>query len=82
VVAWYFFDTRDDGITLADEVGLEVADFESVKELAAKGLAELAVDVLPQSTERCLGVDVRDQQSRPVLTSELTFQARVIWPVD
>jgi hypothetical protein len=74
---WYYFDTRDDGEVVTDDVGLEVADLETVKEIAAKGLAEIAVDVLPGSSERCLGVDVRDVDSRPVLTTELTFKARV-----
>jgi hypothetical protein len=49
-----------------------------VKILAAKGLAELALDVLPGVSERCLGIDVRDSASNPVLTTELTFQARVL----
>jgi hypothetical protein len=75
---WYFFDSRDDGVVVTDDVGLEVADLDTVKVLAAKGLAELALEVLPGATQRCLGIDVRDKQSIPVLTTELTFQARVL----
>ena len=74
----YYFDTRDDGEVVTDDVGLEVADLETVKVIAAKGLAEMAVDVLPGSSERCLGIEVRDVQSQPVLTTELTFKARVL----
>ena len=77
-MAWYFFDSRDDGEVVVDDVGLEVAGLEAVKVLAAKGLAELALDVLPGTSERCLGIDVRDNDSQPVLTTELTFQARVL----
>ena len=77
-MAWYFFDSRDDGEVVVDDVGIEVATLEAVKVLAAKGLAELAVDMLPGSSERCLGIDVRDRASKPVLTTELTFQARVL----
>ena len=75
---WYYFDSRDDGEVVVDDIGLEVADLETVKNLAAKGLAELALEVLPGSTERCLGIDVRDERSLPVLTTELIFKARVL----
>ena len=77
-MAWYYFDSRDDDKVITDDVGLEVADLETVKVLAAKGLAELAVDVLPGSLERCLGIDVRDANSDPVLTTELIFKARLL----
>ena len=77
-MAWYYFDSRDGSEVITDDVGLEVADLETVKVLAAKGLAELAVDVLPGSLERCLGIDVRDEDSDPVLTTELTFKARLV----
>ena len=77
-MAWYFFDSRDDDSVIVDDIGLEVADLETVKVLAARGLAELALDVLPGATERCLGIDVRDELSGPVLTTELTFQVRLL----
>jgi hypothetical protein len=75
---WYYFDSRDDGEVVTDDIGIEVADLETVKVIAAKGLAELAVDVLPGSSERRLGIDVRDVHSQPVLTTELTFKTRVL----
>lgn len=75
---WYFFDTRDDDDIIIDEVGVEVADLEAVKKMAARGLAELALDVLPGSTERVLGIDVRDEQSAPVLSAELIFKAKML----
>ena len=71
----FFFDTRDDAELIRDDMGLEFPDLETVRAQAAKSLAELAVDVLPCSTERCLGVDVRDGSDRAVLTTELTFKA-------
>ena len=77
-MALYYFDTRDDDEVITDDVGVEVADLETVKVIAAKALAELAVDVLPGSLERCLGIDVRDENSHPVLTTELTFKARLL----
>ena len=74
----YFFDTRDDGDVAFDDVGLEFPDLEAVKVQAAKSLAELALDVLPGSMRRCLGVDVRDERRQRVLVSELIFEARVL----
>jgi hypothetical protein len=77
-MALFFFDTRDDGQIVRDDIGLNFPDLETVREQAAKSLAELAVDVLPRSTERCLGVDVRDRGNRAVLTTELTFKASLL----
>jgi hypothetical protein len=74
----YFFDTRDDGEIVVDDVGLELSGIARAKVVAAKSLAELALDVLPRTTRRCLGVDVSDEQHRPVLTTELTFEARLL----
>ena len=70
----YFFDTRDNGSVIADEVGVELSGFEAAKELAALSLAELAKDVLPGSIKRVLAVEVRDVD-QPVLRDVLTFEA-------
>jgi hypothetical protein len=74
----YFFDTRDEGVLVTDDEGLELTDLKEVKVLAAKALADLAAEVLPRTTQRCLGVDVRDSEGHPVLTTELTFRAIVL----
>ena len=74
----YFFDTRDGLEVIVDDVGTEADDMTAVKAIAALSLAELARDVLPVSWKRCLGVDVRDQRQMLVLTTELTFEARVL----
>jgi hypothetical protein len=74
----FFFDTRDDGKLIHDDEGLEFPDLEAVRVQAAKSLAELAADVLPGSTQRCLGVDVRDARNRAILTTELTFKAFIL----
>jgi hypothetical protein len=79
-MAWYFFDTRDDDVVIADDVGLECLNLEAVKVEATKSLAELARDVLPGSLRRRLGVDVRDDDHRPVMIVELIFEARVFFP--
>ena len=74
----YFFDTRDEDEVVVDDIGVELRDLEQAKIYAAKGLAELALDALPGATRRCLGVDVSDDRRRPVLTTELTFDARIL----
>lgn len=74
-MARYYFDTRDDDDVICDDIGLELPDIQAVTKVAAKSLAELASDVLPRVTSRCLGVDVRDDRQRAVLTTELTYKA-------
>ena len=70
----YFFDTRDNGTFIEDDVGLDFADLNSVKTQAAVSLAELARDVLPGSIKRVLSVEVRDA-IQPILRDVLTFEA-------
>ena len=69
----YFFDTRDNDSFVADEVGLEFPDLETVKEQAAVSLAELARDVLPGSVRRVLSVEVRDDRQQAVLIATMSF---------
>ena len=72
----YFFDTRDNGTFLEDEIGIECANLAAVKSVAAVSLAELARDVLPGSIKRVLSVEVRNA-FQPILTDVLTFEAMV-----
>jgi hypothetical protein len=74
----FYFDTRDDKDVIVDDIGLDLRDVAQAKLYAAKSLAELALDALPGAERRCLGVDVSDEQHRPVLTTELTYEARVL----
>ena len=41
----YFFDTYDDDTVIEDDIGVECADLDEVKAVAAVSLAELARDV-------------------------------------
>ncbi len=70
----YYFDTRDDDKFVCDDEGLDLPDVSAATKVAARSLAELALEVLPGSTERCLGVDVRDDK-QPILTTEPTYRA-------
>jgi len=70
----YFFDTRDNGTFVKDDVGIDFPDLDDVRTQAALSLAELARDVLPGSIKRVLSVEVRDA-IRPILRDVLTFEA-------
>jgi hypothetical protein len=71
----FYFDSRDNGDVILDEEGLDFPSFEAVKREAAKSLALLAVDVLPGSIERSLGIDVRNELREMILVTELKFSA-------
>ena len=73
----YFFDTRDNDDFIADNVGLEFHDLETVKDQAALSLAELARDVLPGSDRRVLSVEVREERHQ-ILIATLTFEAIIL----
>jgi uncharacterized protein DUF6894 len=73
----YFFDTRDNGTFIEDEIGVECANLAAVKREAAVSLAELARDVLPGSIKRVVSVEVRNA-FQPILTDVLTFEA-LVW---
>jgi hypothetical protein len=51
---------------------------EAVRVEAAKSLAELALDVIPRTTDCHMGVDVRDERQEVVLVTELTFKAKLL----
>lgn len=76
----YYFDTRDDDKFICDDEGLELPDLHAATKEAAHSLVELAREVLPGATARCLGVDVRNEWQQQVLTTELTYRA-VVLPV-
>jgi hypothetical protein len=77
-MAKYFFDTRNCGTFVSDDEGLECADVEVVRVQAARSLAELALDVLPRTTDCLMGVDVRNERGEIVLVTELTFKAQLL----
>jgi hypothetical protein len=74
----YFFDTRNCGTFIRDDEGLNCADLEEVRVQAAKSLAELALEVLPRTTDCLMGVDVRNERQEVVLITELTFKAHLL----
>ena len=71
----YFFDIRDAEQRTRDDEGVELANLNDVRRVAARTLAELGLEEFPASSERRLGATVRDSKDRTVLTTELTFKA-------
>lgn len=63
---------------MIDDDGVELAGLDAVKLMAARSMAELALDVLPGCVRRTLRFDVRDELGRPIMVTELTFAARVL----
>ena len=74
----YYFDTRNCGTFTRDDEGFECADLEVVRVQAAKSLAELALEVLPRTTDCLMGVDVRNERQEIVLVTELPFKAQLL----
>jgi hypothetical protein len=74
----FYFDTWDNDRCTRDDVGVEVADLQKAKQLAAKSLANLANDILPDGSYRHMAVEVRDESGEIILTAELRFEARLL----
>jgi hypothetical protein len=74
----YYFDTRNCGTFIRDDEGLECTDLEEVRVQAAKSLAELALEMLPRTTDCLMGVDARNERQEVVLITELTFKAQLL----
>ena len=70
----YYFDTRDDDRFIHDDEGLELLGDDAARDEAARGLADLAKDVLPGASRRQLSVEVRDAAREPLLAASLTFE--------
>jgi Domain of unknown function (DUF6894) len=62
----YFFDTRDGPELLRDEEGLELDGIQQARDEAARGLLDLARDLIPGSESRELAIEVRDRGNVPV----------------
>ena len=74
----YFFDSQD-GIdeVFIDNVGIECADLDEVRIEAARGLADLAKDILPGIVRRELSIHVRDDQNQAVFRTDMVIDISV-----
>jgi hypothetical protein len=76
----YYFDTRDNENFIADEIGLDLQDVEAARDEAARGLADLAKDILPEGIQRTLAIEVKDEFKRPLLRTALVFEVKYLEP--
>lgn len=73
----YYFDTWDNDEFNEDDIGLEFASLDMVKDYAALSLAELAHETLPGKIKHTLRVDVRSETQK-VLRASLIFEAIIL----
>ena len=73
----YYFDTYDGSELTTDELGVDLPDVEAAKTEAARGLADLAKDIITDAIQRKLSIRVRDSASREVLRTSLAFEPDV-----
>jgi hypothetical protein len=72
----YFFDHLDGDTVHVDEDGLDLVDVSAAGDEAAKGLADLACDMLAARGRRHLAIEVRDENGR-VLLVRLKIELKV-----
>jgi hypothetical protein len=72
-MALYHFDTWNNGRLMREEIGVELDSFDRAKSEAARSLVDLARDILPDSTDRMLAVEVREGAG-PILRVALRFR--------
>lgn len=70
----YYFDSRDNGVLVKDEDGIDFRDLDGVQEAAAKAVVELALEVVPGSTDRNIAIEVRNGNGVQVVRASLTFR--------
>jgi hypothetical protein len=77
-MAHYYFDTFDGEELILDEEGLEFPDLAAVKVEAARGLADIAKDVIPGHERLELYIAVRDAQGRQILRTIMVFEIVIL----
>ena len=69
----YYFDSIENGRTLRDEEGLELADVEEARIEALKALGGIVKDSMPDGDTAQFVVAVRDGNPDPVITAVLSL---------
>ena len=72
----YYFDTWDNDTSFVDKDGVDLPSLDAVKQEVAATLGGMARNALYSSGNRVLTIDVRDQDGRAVLESNLIFEVR------
>jgi hypothetical protein len=73
----YYFDVRDNDRLFPDDQGMELESLDDAVAEAETVVAEMAKDVLPGSLRRNLVVEVREEQSPPLVEAILAFKVKV-----
>ena len=70
----FYFDSYDGEIHLRDDTGLEMKDVKHAEVEAARGLAEMALELGSMSRLGGLAIAVRDEDDREVLKMRMLFE--------
>lgn len=77
-MAWYFFDVRNNGTLICDDVGLELDDLKAAVGEAAFTLAEKTEEMVEGSLRQELAIEVRDDLG--VFTLKVTLSLELFDP--
>jgi hypothetical protein len=72
-VSRYFFDFHD-GVTLIDDVGIELCNLDAARSEALRSLSAIAADFVASVPVEEFSMIVRDETGTTVLTAQLTFK--------
>ncbi len=76
IMPLFYFDVRDGEKFMIDEQGLDFSGIDGARDEATRALAEMARDVLPDTSRRRLAIEVRnDEAKEPLLVVALMFEA-------
>jgi hypothetical protein len=68
----YHFDSHDGVRFTTDETGVELDGIKAARQEAARRLAELAQEILPDDDRREVVIEVKDETSQRVLVAKLS----------
>jgi hypothetical protein len=68
----YHFDLHDGARFTTDETGVELDGIKAARQEAARRLAELAQEILPDDVRRELVIEVKDETGQRVLVAKLS----------
>ena len=77
-MARYFFDWRDNGTFVEDDVGVECSDLDMVKAEASMALRDAVRDLVPTDARRVMAIEVRDGSSNPILRALLVLELQFV----
>jgi hypothetical protein len=69
----FYFDVRDGENFTRDNEGLDFDGIRQAQTEAARMLAEMMKEAMPDGSRCDMGVEVRDEAKRPLLKVQLTF---------